>query len=283
MHFKFLIPTLALFCTLGHLAQASASSIETFDVPSQDLASTEEHQLERRGGVGKVLKIVGGIAGIVGGFLTFQPELSAYGAALAFFGTYTGTVGTIFSRRGEEMSLGKALVAEEPDLFLHSEEIHPDGNATDFVISGRNLTSGNAVYMEITHHHQTNEIEGMIVSTKAGLTRRAAANAQHLKFNFQILSRPRGGYDRAQLNRFAHSMASAVASHKRDTSCHGSMINEHTTWVGKVTIGTVAQLKARKVVNDCSRDPKVYGKYFEETHAPAAPRGQAAHSFLAVA
>ncbi|KAJ3107706.1 hypothetical protein HDU97_003376 [Phlyctochytrium planicorne] len=281
MHLKLLIPALALLCTLGYVVQASDSTLETFDVPPQSLSISEEHELARRGGASKIFQIFGGIVGVIGGFLAFQPELVAFGGALAILGGTSGTVGTILSRRDGDINLGKAIVADEPDLYIHSTEVHPSGNSTDFVISGRNSTAGNAVYMEITHHHETNEVEGIIIGSKTGLSRRAVSNSQHIKFSFKIFSRPNGGYDRAQLSRFAHSMANSVATHKRDTSCHGSMINEHVTWNGKITIGTVAQLRARRIVNDCSRDPKAYGQYFSEKLVTISHKGQAAHSFLA--
>ncbi|KAJ3100837.1 hypothetical protein HDU97_001891 [Phlyctochytrium planicorne] len=269
---KHLLSALALLCTSSSLVHASEI----------DLA-TEQHELERRGGdASKTLGFIGGILGVIGGILTFNPELITFGSVLTVVGGATATLGEAISRRDDEFesSLGAALIADEPNLSIHSAEVHSSGNWTNYVLSGRNLTAGNAVYMELTHYPQTGRIDGLVVGSKTGLSKRAAKNAQHIKFSFHVFSKPKGGYDKAQLNRFASNMAKSVAAKKTDTSCHGAIVKGQGAWNGKIVIGTLEQLKKKKVVNDCSKDPKAYGEYFNEKHVPN--KGKAGNSFLAV-
>ncbi|KAJ3097726.1 hypothetical protein HDU97_004576 [Phlyctochytrium planicorne] len=269
MQFKSILSVLALLASSSNLVQAAP------------VEAAEDHQLERRG-AGKALSIVGGIAATVGGVLTLQPELVAYGAALGIAGSATSTVGAIISRRdGSKLSLGKALVAGEPNLSLHSAQTHSSGNWTNFVISGRNLKAKNAVYMELTHYHKTNRIDGLIVGTKTGLKKRD--EPQHIKVSFNILDQPQGGYDKEQLNRFAQSMAEKVAAAGKETSCHGSVVEGKVAWNGKISIGSLADLQNREVINDCSQDPNAYAQYFDEQHIPAGSSfvsGGSSASFL---
>ncbi|KAJ3093915.1 hypothetical protein HDU97_008835 [Phlyctochytrium planicorne] len=246
------------------------------------------HQLERRGGGdaggGKFLSVLGGMLATIGGILTLQPELVAYGAVMAIVGSAAGTVGTIIGRRDEEeINLGKILVANEPDLSLHSSRLHSSGNWSTYVISGRNLEAGNAVWMELTQYHQTNRIDALVVGSKTGLSRRQAQSAQHIKLSFNILDKPEGGFDKEQLNRFAKGMADAVAEGKKDTSCHGSLVQGKAVFNGKISIGTLDELNKREVINDCSQDPKAYAQYFNEEHVPATGQFQASSaSFLSI-
>ncbi|KAJ3093783.1 hypothetical protein HDU97_009043 [Phlyctochytrium planicorne] len=270
MNFKFLISALALLCASGNLVQASETTGGADDF---GLTSTEEHQLERRGGdSGKALTIVGGIAGMVGGILTLQPELVAYGAVLTAVSSATTIVNGALSRRDGEFNLGNALVQDEPALALHSAEKHASGNWTNYVLSGRNKKAANSVYMELTHYHKSGRLDGLVVGSKTGLSRRAVQNAQHVKFSFNVIKHPKEGYDKTQLNRFASNMAKTIAAKKRDTSCHGSLVKGAGAWHGKVVIGTLDQLKKKQVVNDCSKDPKAYGPYFNEKHKGKAAR-----------
>ncbi|KAJ3093914.1 hypothetical protein HDU97_008834 [Phlyctochytrium planicorne] len=286
MHFKFLLSALALLSTSGRLVQASPSlNSDSLDLVVRDpLPSIDEHHLERRGGdAGKALNIIGGIAATIGGILTLQPELVAYGAVLTIVGSAASTVGAIVSRRdGEEINLGKILAADEPALSLHSSKLHSSGNWSTYVLSGRNLEAGNAVWMEVTHYHKTNRVDALVVGTKTnGLSRRQGQNDQHIKVSFNALDRPEGGFDKEQLNRFAESMASKVAASKKDTSCHGSIVQGKKVFNGKISIGTLDELKNREVINDCSQDPKAYSQYFNEEHVPATGQFQASSaSFL---
>ncbi|KAJ3102658.1 hypothetical protein HDU97_000355 [Phlyctochytrium planicorne] len=271
MQFKFILSALALLATSSSLVQAD--SVEY----------SEEHQLDRRGGkAGKVFAIVGGITATLGGILTLQPELVTFGAAMGIMGSAAGTVSAIVSRRDLKKNLGAALVAAEPDLSLHSTHADPSGNWTNFVLSGRNLQAGNAVWMELTHYHKTNRIDALVVGSKTGLNRRQAANGQQIKVSFNILSQPQGGYDADQLNRFAKSMSDAVASAKTDTSCHGSVVDGKAAWTGKITIGTLDELKNKEVVNDCTQDPNAYGQYFSEERVFPGDSFVAGGSFLAI-
>ncbi|KAJ3097727.1 hypothetical protein HDU97_004577 [Phlyctochytrium planicorne] len=274
MQFRFLISALALLVSSSQLVQADP------------LASAEDHQLEKRGGgASKALAIVGGIAATIGGILTLQPELVAYGAALSIIGSATGTVGAIISRRDlENLNLGTALVAAEPNLSLHASEFHPSGNWTSFVLSGRDMDAGNAVYMELTQYHKTNRVDGLIVGSKVGLSRRQDQTAQHIKFSVNLMGAPEGGYDTEQLNRFAKNMADSVAAAGKETSCHGSIVDGKAVWNAKISVGSLDDLKTREVVNDCTQDPAAYQQYFDEQHVAAGSSfvGGSSASFLAI-